>query len=499
MEKLAGLDAAFVYLESEAMPLHTGGMLIYDPSTAPGGRVTYQQILDNLSSRLGSARVLRRRLARVPLDLDNPYWVEDRPVDLQYHISHLALPEPADWREFCAQIARFLERRMDMSRPLWEMLIIEGLRNVDGLPPNAFALVTKMHHAAVDGVSGMELMSVIHDQEPSPPQRRPTSPDQTLESPSTVWMVVRAAPGVVRHPWRILNVVAGLGPSLVPALARRALGNSARMDVGPSQKTPVTRFNAPVGARRTVGGVCLDLADIKTIKNSVPGATVNDAVMALIGGAVRHYLTALNELPDESLIAGMPISLRGGDGSDSAGNVLTITTIGIGSDIADPHERLRQIQRAASVKKSVREGVGAKRLVEIADAVPAGVMGLAGRLLSQVDLSNRLALLNLAVTNVPGPSTPLYMTGAKVVALYGFALHVSGIGLMNMVCSYCGTLTIGFQSGVEMMPDPERYEDCLRRSLGELLDAATTSPRPRGSSAIRKASGARRPAADRNA
>src|ERR1700739_508763 len=155
VEKLAGLDAAFVYLESEAMPLHTGGMLIYDPSTAPGGRVTYQQILDNLSSRLGSARVLRRRLARVPLDLDNPYWVEDRPVDLQYHISHLALPEPADWREFCAQIARFLERRMDMSRPLWEMLIIEGLRNVDGLPPNAFALATQMHHAGVDGGSGM--------------------------------------------------------------------------------------------------------------------------------------------------------------------------------------------------------------------------------------------------------------------------------------------------------------------------------------------------------
>jgi diacylglycerol O-acyltransferase len=471
MEQLGSLDSAFVYLESEKTPLHMGGVMIYDPSTAPGGRVTYQQIMNNLSGRVASARVLRRRLARVPLELDRPYWVEDKPVDMHHHVSHLALPEPADWREFCQQVARFLERRMDMNRPLWEMLLIEGLHNVDGLPPNAFALVMKMHHSTMDGIAGMEMLGAIHDQESSPPPRT-KSPDEPFESPSKVDMVVRAMPGAVRHPWRILKVVAGLGPSVVPMLARRALANDAPADAVPAQRTPVTRFNTTVGPRRTVGGVRLELAEIKTIKKSIPGATVNDVVLALIGGALRHYLDDVDELPAESLTAVMPISLRAAGGADSSGNQMTAITISVRSDIADPLERVRLIHNAASAKKSIREGEGVKRIAEIADAIPAGLMGLAGRLMSQVDISHRVALFNLGVSNVPGPGVPIYMTGAKAVDIYGLAVSPNGLRFAIMLISYCGSLTIGFQCGAEMIPDPERYEECLRHSFAELVEAA---------------------------
>jgi diacylglycerol O-acyltransferase len=472
MEKLGSLDAAFVYVESKAMPMHMAGMVIYDPSSAPGGKVTYEEILDNIAARAGSARALGRRLARVPLDLDHPYWVCDGPVDVRYHISRLALPEPADWRELCAQVARFLERPLDMSRPLWEMLVIEGLHGVDAVPPGAFALVTKMHHSAMDGISGMEFMGAIHDQEPSPALPSDTHTEQPIESPSPMNLLLRAVPGAVRNPWRILKLAPGLGPSL----ARRVLRNGAAVEAEPSHTTPKTRFNQPVGTARTVGGVRLALREIKKIKNAIPGATVNDVVMALVGGGLRHYLQDVEELPDESLIAGMAISLRSEQNSGGAGNQMTISTLPIGTDIADPLERVLTVHDAAAKRKAVRDGEAASRLVEIADAIPAGLMALAGRLMSQVEMSDKISLVNVGVTNVPGPSTRIYMTGAKATDIYGLGVVASGIGFINLVSSYCDSLTIGFQCSATMMPDPDRYEECLRRSYGELVEAAGSHP-----------------------
>src|ERR1700757_3669708 len=165
MEQLGSLDAALVYLESKALSMHMGAVFVYDPSSAPGGNVSFSQILGNLERRMDAVAVFRRRVERVPLDLDHPWWVDDGPADLGYHVSRLALPTPADWREFCGQVARYLERPLDMSRPPWEMLFIEGLDRIEGMPKGAFALVQKMHHSAMDGVSGMEFIGCLHDQE----------------------------------------------------------------------------------------------------------------------------------------------------------------------------------------------------------------------------------------------------------------------------------------------------------------------------------------------
>jgi diacylglycerol O-acyltransferase / wax synthase len=479
MEQLGSLDAVFVYLESKALPLHMGAALIYDPSSAPGGSVGFDQILANLKLRMDANAVFRRRVERVPLDLDHPWWVDAGPVDLRHHVNRLALPAPADWREFCAQVARFLERPLDLTRPPWEMLFIEGLDGIDDMPDGAFALAMKMHHSAMDGVSGMEFIGCLHGQElvPMPPGPQAAVANRRPEAPSAVGLLLRALPNAAQHPARILNAVAGLRP----ALSRRVLGSQTDTESEPAAavKLPHTRFNDSVGLHRAIGGVRFELADLKKIKNALPGATVNDAVLAVISGAVRQYLHDADELPTESLVALMPISQRDGD-SEGLGNKLDFTTIPLGTDIDDPLERLRRLHETATKKKAAQKGEGAARLVQIANAVPAGLMGVAGRLALQLDLSDKVSGTNVSITNVPGPSAPLYMTGAKLVDIYGFAALANGLGLINMVASCGGSLTVGFQCGAARMPDPERYESCLRQSMAELI-SATAAPSQSGS------------------
>ena len=426
--------------------------------------------MENLAGRLRHSRSLRRRLVRVPLDLDYPWWVDDDAVDLEYHVARLALPEPADWRQLCWQVARFLARPIDLTRPPWELCVIEGLDGIEGLPKGAFVVVLKVHHASIDGVSGMELMAAIHDREPAPPSTGVDHEGWEAEAPSAVGLLGRALPNAVWKPWRLLGVAAGLGP----ALYRRALGPQLGGEVSEASP-PKTRFNAEVGPHRRVGGVRFELADVKAIKNAVPGATVNDVVLAVVGGGLRGYLEPLGELPAESLIAAMPMSVRTDQEMASGGVKLAATTVPLGTHIANPLERVGFVHRAAKARKAVRDGEDARKLLEIADSIPAGMMGLAGRVVSQLELAGKMRVANTVVTNVPGPSSPLYLSGAKMLDTYGFALVGSGLGLVNVVSSYCGGVTVGFQAGATMMPDPERYEECLRRSAAELVETVRQS------------------------
>ena len=241
MEQLSSLDAALVYLESKALSMHMGAVFVYDPSSAPGGNVSFSQILANLERRMDTVAVFRRRVERVPLDLDHPWWVDDGPADLGYHVSRLALPAPADWREFCGQVARYLERPLDMSRPPWEMLFIEGLDSIEGMPKGAFALVQKMHHSAMDGVSGMEFIGCLHDQEPTPTSTpRPDLPSRQPESPSTVGLLLRALPNAVQNPLRILNAVVGLGP----VLSRRVLATQPDIEPEPAASAKLPSYSS---------------------------------------------------------------------------------------------------------------------------------------------------------------------------------------------------------------------------------------------------------------
>ncbi|MEE4381211.1 MAG: wax ester/triacylglycerol synthase domain-containing protein, partial [Pseudomonadales bacterium] len=275
MEQLSGLDASFLYLETPNQPMHIGALAVYDPSTAPGGFVRFKDILATIESRLHLARTFRQRVVRVPFDLDHPWWVNDPEFDLEFHVRHIALPRPGDWRQLCIQTARLHARPLDTSKPLWEFYVVEGLEQVGGLPPGSFAIVSKIHHAAIDGVSGAEITGAIHDLAPDTHVPPPTEPWIADREPLTAELLVRTWLNNVRQPLRFARVLA----DTVPAVARvtEGLRNERFRTPGAA---PRTRFNGTISPHRVVDGRSFPLEVLRGIRQAVPGATINDVVLA---------------------------------------------------------------------------------------------------------------------------------------------------------------------------------------------------------------------------
>jgi len=309
VQQLSAQDASFVYLETPHTPMHIGSVGIYDPSTAPGGFVRFKDILRFIQSRLGGARSFRQRLVRVPFDLDHPYWIEDPEFDIEFHVRHIALPKPGDWRQLCIQVARLHARPMDLTKPLWEFTIVEGLDNIEGLPPGCFALVSKVHHAAIDGMSGVEMSAAVHDLDASMTAPEAADSWRAEDMPKVADLLVRSYFNNLVQPMRVMETV---GRSL-PGMARLGV-QAAKGDVSVrgARPAPKTRFNGKVSGHRAWDAVPLPLKDIRRIKDAVPGATVNDVILSIVGGGLRTYLFDKGELPKESLTAMAPISVRGG-------------------------------------------------------------------------------------------------------------------------------------------------------------------------------------------
>jgi diacylglycerol O-acyltransferase / wax synthase len=470
MKQLSGHDASFIYLETPKAHMAGASLLIYDQSTAPGGKVTYKGILENLEHRLHMATTFRQKLVRVPMDLDHPYWVEARDFDLEYHVRHIGLPKPGDWRQLCIQCARLLARPLDMSRPLWEMYVIEGLDNVDGVPEGSFAIFLKGHHAAMDGVSGMEMLTAIHDQEPDgqpPPPAHEWRPDR---EPSTFELMARASANNAVRPMQFAATMARLfGGSQV--FARQALRGEVQLP--PPLAVPQTVFNANVSQHRVLEGRRFELNEIKRIKGTVAGATVNDVMLTIVGGALRTYLDARSALPPESLVAMCPISLRPKGEASSGGNQVGAMIVPLGTNMADPMRRLEAVRKASAQSKLMQEAVDARQMTELAQHLPGALIGIGARLTSDVGLaSSTTPPYNTVVTNVPGPQFPLYSCGARLVTMNGFAMVHNGMGLMNVVGSYCGEVIVSVTADRDMMPDPAFYAECLVSSCEELAKAA---------------------------
>ncbi|WEK02372.1 MAG: wax ester/triacylglycerol synthase family O-acyltransferase [Candidatus Sphingomonas phytovorans] len=486
MLQLSGQDASFVYLETPHTPMHIGSVAIYDPSTAPGGFVRFKDILNFIGSRLSGARSFRQRLVRVPFDLDHPYWIEDPEFDIEFHVRHIALPKPGDWRQLCIQVARLHSRPMDLNKPLWEFTVIEGLDNVEGLPPGCFALLSKVHHAAVDGMSGVEMSTAVHDLDASmaPPKEQDQWKPEHM--PNVADLLTRSYFNSLRQPMRVVETI---GRSL-PGMARLAATVSkGEVSLSNTKMAPKTRFNGKVSPHRVFDAVPFRLADIRAMKDAVPDATVNDVILAIVGGGLRTYLEDKNELPRESLTAMAPISVRGEGEKTALGNLVSAMVIPLGTHIADPLARLKYVHDEAVNSKAMTNAVGARSLADYSQLIPSGLAGLAARLYTRVGAANTHApVFNTVVTNVPGPRVPLYFCGAKMLASYGTAPVFDSMGLINPVYSYGDTIAISFTADRGMMPDPEKYAAALQSSF-EALKAATlggtepvkpkAAPRPR--------------------
>ncbi len=469
MQQLSPLDASFVYLETPNSPMHIGSLAIYDPSTSPNGRLRFKEVLDFIESRLDGAWAFRRRLVRVPFDLDHPYWIEDPDFDLEYHVRHIALPEPGDWRQLCILAARLHARPLDLSKPLWEFTVIEGLDNIEGLPKGCIALLSKVHHAAIDGMSGVEMTTAIHDLTPDVPDRQFDRDWKPEAEPTAAEMLVRAQFNAARQPFRVADIMA----RSLPGMAKMSAGLMTKDFEYPSRGTaPKTLFNRTVSSHRVFGGVRFDLEEVKTVKNAVEGATVNDAILAVVGGALRKYLALHEDLPEDDLLAFAPISVRTEDEKSALGNQVSGMIVGLGSSIEDPAERLRFVHEKAQSSKKLTHAIGARNLSRFSEMQPGGLMGLGARMYVRAGLANmHNPAYNCVVTNVPGPPVPLYFAGARLLQQFGTGPIFDGMGLIHPVYSYDGSICVSFTADRAAVPDPDKYTEALAESFDEMKRA----------------------------
>ena len=473
MRQLQGMDASFVALETRTSPMHIGSLLIYNPETAPGGFVRYKDILRFFESRMQLSKTMRQKLVRVPFDLDYPYWVEDKDFDLEYHVRHVALPKPGDWRQLCIQAARIFARPLDLSRPPWEFTVIEGIDNVPGVTPGSYAMVTKVHHAAIDGMSGIDLMEALHTLDANTPP--PNEPDtwEGEDPPKLAELLAKSWVNNLANPMRQLDAAA----RAMPGVAKAIQGLVAKdFKIHGEMMAPRTRFNTVISAGRVVEGRSVPLADIKAIRTAVAGAKVNDVFLTVIGGAMRKYLLAHNDLPDKTLTAMAPISVRSSGEKGDMGNQVAAMIAPLGTHIEDPLERLTYVHSETVNSKAMTDAIGARNMTEMSKVSPALFMALGAQLYTRLGLANRVnPPFTTVVTNVPGPPVPIYSTGARLESMMGLLCLTDGMALGHVVQSYCKEATIAFTADRKVMTDPEFYADCIEESFNELRDAASSA------------------------
>ncbi len=473
--------------------MHIGNVLIYNPETAPGGFVRFKDILSFIEARMQLSTTMRQRLVRVPFDLDYPYWIEDPDFDLEYHVRHVALPKPGDWRQLCIQAARIHARPLDLDRPPWEFTIIEGLDNVRGYPKGCYALVTKVHHAAIDGMSGIDLLEATHTIAPN--TAPPNSPDewQPEKIPGPVELLGKSYFNAIINPLKQARVAA----QAVPGVAATIKGLVTReFKLSSDYVPPLTRFNTSISPHRVIEGRTFPLADMKAIRTLVPEAKVNDVALAVIGGALRKYLLSKDDLPKTTMTAMAPISVRSTDEKGDMGNQVAAMIAPLGTHVDDPAERLQYVFASTSNSKAMTGAMGARRMTEVSKANPLLYMALGAQLFNRVSLAHRVMPFNTVVTNVPGPPVHIYSAGARLESMaLSLICLTDGLGLAHVVQSYVDEAYISFTACRDIVPDPEFYSQCLQDSFDELL--AATKAADTGSAAkktAQKASSKKTPA-----
>jgi WS/DGAT/MGAT family acyltransferase len=470
VRQLGTLDSAFINLEQANTPQHIGGFGIYDPSTAKGGSVRFKDVISNYEARLKRMPIFRTRLVEVPLGLDKPYWVIDEHFDVEFHLRHISLPAPGDWRQLCILIARLHARPLDMKRPLWECYIIEGLDAIEGLPEGAFAVYTKMHHAMVDGSGSDSFMSALHDLEPVPKKKKQdlsvveaeADNDFLEQIPGSMTLLRKAA---VNNLKSIYTLPAG-ALKTTGSLAKTIFGMATNKLPASAGRTPKTRFNNPVGPHRVFEACLFKLADFKHLSKTTE-TSINDVAIAVVAGAIRKYLEHHHELPEETLACMMPIDVSASSDSNE-NNRIGAMVCQIHTDIENALERLYAISNSTSEAKQF-VGTPLSEMARIPGILNPWLSKAAARLYADKKLTQRMPMGNCgAVTNVVGPRIPLYTAGAKLVNYFCTGLLTPGVGMFQSVFSMNENISFSVLADRDIMPDPEFYKKCLEGSLKEL-------------------------------
>ena len=482
VRQLTSLDVQFLAVEDDRTHGHVGSLAIYDPSTAPGGRLTVESVRALLRERMHLLPPFTWKLVRVPFDLDHPYWGVDPDPDLDYHVRELGLPAPGNLHQLAEQTARIFERRLDRARPLWEIYLIHGLEG------GRVGVLTKVHHAALDGLSGAEILVTLLDLEPTgrviaPPEVAP----QRDAIPGRAELTARALTGMPRHTVKALRHVPRTLPNLdliptfrsVPGV--RAFSSAARFVEGrwPGNEpelevealaAPKTSLNTRISAHRSVSFETVSLSGIKRIKNHYD-VTVNDVVIAICASAVREWLIEHDDLPTKQLLAMVPVSVRLPEEFGTFGNRVSMMTVPIPTTEHEPAKRVRKAHRAMKKAKARHESTPRMLIEDANAAIPPVLLGRTARLLLGVAASGQLnPPLNLVISNIPGSPVPLYMAGARLEENYPLSVITDGMGLNLTIISYLDRVDFGIVGCREAVPDPWFVADEIRRAYEELLE-----------------------------
>jgi WS/DGAT/MGAT family acyltransferase len=472
MERLSGLDASFLYLETPQLHMHVAMSTTLDPATVPGG-YSFARIKNLIAERIPLAPVFQRRLVEVPFHLSHPVWVDDPDFDIDYHVRLAAVPKPGGLRELAELAGDIAGRPLDRARPLWEMWVVEGLAD------DHIGLITKMHHSTVDGVSGAELLSILFDLEPDPPPRdAPVEHHPDTHIPSQLELVTQALVArtlrpfemtrdLVRTSQRVLNVRrVRLGSEHRPGLGKAALPLSA----------PRTSFNGSLTRRRSVAYAAIGLDDVKRLKTA-RGTTVNDVVLAVCTGALRRFLLEGDELPDKPLVAVVPVSVRPNNPDVHGSNKVSSMFVQLPSQLDDPLDRLEFIHQGTKGAKEEHNALGADTLLNWAEHATPNVFANAARLYSRMKLADRhRPIANLVVSNVPGPDFPLYLGGAELQTGFPLGPVMDGMGVNITIMSYRGVMYWGIMACPETIPKVWNLAADIPVALDELLEASGLEP-----------------------
>ncbi|MEA2424868.1 MAG: diacylglycerol O-acyltransferase / wax synthase [Thermoleophilaceae bacterium] len=487
MRQLTSLDAQFLALETPRQSGHVGGMAILDPSTRPDGALDCMDIKQLLTERLPLLPPLQWRLIEVPFGLDYPYWIDDDHFDLDFHVRELALPAPGNDEQLAEQVARLMSRPLDRSRPLWELYLIHGLAS------GHVAMLTKIHHALIDGLSGAEIMGLLLDQAPEGRELPELDIDESSNGtsgvpPSQVEMLGRGLMGLPRYPLRALRSVPRTLPNIeeVPAIfggipgtgtvgrvasrLQRVLGGTPALP-RPNIDAPKTTFNGRVSAHRRFAFGEMNLAEVKAMKD-LYGSTVNDVVVSICAGAVRQWLVEHEELPEGPLVAQIPVSVRTGEEMGTYGNKIMLMTVPFFTDIEDPIERLQATHDSLADMKERHKALPAQLLQDANHFIPPAVFHRAAQLTFRLSTSGAgRPAWNLVVSNVPGPQFSLYCAGARLVSNFPVSVITDGMGLNITVMSYNGKMDFGIVADRDQMPDLQLLIGWLQDELDALKPA----------------------------
>jgi len=468
MKQLSPTDAMFYNMDSTHNPATIAVMWICDQSQAPNGVVRHKEILDYLNDRISGNSMFRRRLQKAPLSLDFPYWLEDDNFDLEYHVKHVGLPQPGDWRQLCIFTSRIMARAIDNDRAPWEIYIIEGLNNVENVPKGSFAVLIRLHHAYVDGQSGIELLTglMTDTQIPTP---NPHQVEYVERTPTSTEMWARTASRLLGQ--TVKSIKAGFKGARKGFELYSRLRGESRPDQG---RSPKTMFNAKVSPHRVYNSITWQIPELQKIRKLHEGCSLNDVIIAIVGGGMRRYLEIHNDLPaDESLTAICPVSVRAKTASADGGNMVSGMVIGIGSNIEDAVARLELVrQRTARGIPLAREVVH-----DLSDAMndlmPAYMHNMQAWALGKLELSTKFTAVNTIITNVPGPAGgQKFFAGASILNVHPVVPIANGIAITHGITGIGSQLTMGVLSDRAIIGDMDVYIKCMQDSTDEYLTKA---------------------------